>query len=580
MKKILCFLLIGAMILSISACSKKEDDKGKTERNATEISGEGTQSNTLSESGETNNTATPTEENITPTEEAVTPGPTATPTATPTPEITQEPATPTQTENQDLPDMQKVFDAYYEYARECMDPEYTLFETMRFGLALIDDDDIPELLISENTIHATGVKVIFYNNGSPKEVGEFGEFGGFSYIKKENHILSFFMNQGIRTLSKFHVNEDLSTTKDIDFYCDDNIGSDYKINEKEVDLETFDSEYNKAFESQNGNKEITVQYFNLLPYNPYLCSPELKDAFSQMYNELLDPDYVEFSGYFNENMAKLDGEWNLIRAEFYVKGYDGLIYDPEKNLNPDVQVNSAATASKNNGLGFWVSTYLKDESVDELTLTSYAMPLTYNPNGISEGLDFGWNVEAKSESIDWTIYACIDENDHMILALFRERQGETDSYGYPLSDNIILTYTRNTENYDDADETEVSRFFSLERKAEDDKDGKKAFLAKEYIWIHPDDTEFIKEYGLPEDLDGYDYEIVYKKQDPFVIYIDENTKIEKLVFNPGLGHEECDLETFCNLEYYAMYRVYFEVSSTDEDVAGKTAIVIEEDYTG
>ena len=581
MKKILCFLLIGAMVLGMAACSKKEDDKGSTTRNATEISGEGTQSSTGSESGAANYEATPTEGTETPTEEPVTVGPSATPTATPTPEPTEEPAAPTGPEISMLPDMQKVFDTYYEYARNCMDPEYTLFETMRFGLALIDDDDVPELLISDNDIHATGVKVIFYNNGTPVQVGEFGESGGFSYVKKENHIMSFFMNNGIRTLTRYHVNADLSVTKDIVFYCDDNNGKDYKIDEKEVDMETFDTEYNKAFESANGNKHISVQHLDLLQYNPYLCDPRMKDVFYQMYNELLDPEYTRFSGYTNENLEKLYGSWDLIRAEAHIIGREALFYNLNEKNDDGFMMCSSATASKRDGLGFWASAYINDEPLDTLTITSYAMPLLYSPNGISDGIDYGWNAQAIPEFSDWTMYACIDDEDHMILAMFRESEGKTDEYGYPLSDTMVLTYERNTETHEDVTEEQgEKRYLDLERKADADIDGKKAFLAKEYIWIFSSDTELIKKYGFPEDLGGYDYEIVYKEQDPFIIYADENTAITTLIFDPSLHHKDCDLETFCNLENYRSYVVYFDGVSENEDVSGKTAYKIYEDYTG
>ena len=577
------------LILGLAACSKDEKEE-ENKRNATEVATDTTSPAPTKESdvteavtpevtpeetpvpSETEPEVTP-EASPSPTEKAPEPTVTGDPDVTATP--TEEPGVePTGTENGTTPDIMTVASAYYDYVRKSMnDNNYEKAERTRFGLALIDNDDIPELLIAENNSHGSGVKVIFYNNGDPKEVGSFGESGGFSYIKKENSILDFFMAMGIRTLSKYSVNPDLTLKEIITFRADDNGDEGYMINGENVDVDTFDEQYDEAGESENGNKTLYVEYYDLLPYHPYITDPSLMDAFAQMYNELLDPEYDCFSGYFNDNMQKLTGAWSLIRGEASVKDIGFVSFDSSNSEN-QVTMLSSATVDKENGVGFWLSTYRGDDSVSDLTLTSYAMPMTYFASGISEGIDYGWSVKAEPEFDDWSYYLCLDNDDHMIIAAFREREGETDVLGNPLSDTIVLTYERDTEDYN-----HFSVKADLTRQADADSEGKMAFLAKEYLIITQDDIELINEYGLPEDLNGYDYEIVYPEKEAYTVFIDEDTAIEVLDFENGLKLKKTTPEDFANLQSYGSYTLYFDAEDADS-LDGKTAVRIKEDYTG
>ena len=588
MRKIFYMLLIGLLVIGLAACSKdgKEEDN---KRNATEVTGtaspaptkEADVTETVTPEATPEETPVPTEggdeNNVTPEASASPTEKAPEPTATGIPDVT---ATPTEepvltgNENASTPDIMTVASAYYDYvAKSMITNNYEKAERTRFGLALIDEDDIPELLIAEDNSHGTGVKVVFYNNGDPKEVGVFGENGGFSYMKKENSILDFFMAMGIRTLSKYSVNPDLTLKETINFRADDNGDEGYKINGEDVDVDSFDEQYDEAFESDNGNKTIYVEYYDLLPYHPYLTDPALIDAFAQMYNELLDPDYDCFSGYFNDNMQKLTGSWSLIRGTASVKNIGTVEFDSQNTEN-EVVMLSMATVDKFNGVGLWLSSYRGDESIDDMTLTSYAMPMTYFGTGISEGLDYGWSVKAEPEFGDWSYYLCMDDNDHLIIAIFREREGETDSLGNPLSDSIVLTYERDTEDY---------QYYSvkaeLTRQADADKDGMKAFVAKEYLVVTQDDIELITKYELPEDLDGYDYEIVHPDKEAYTVFIDDDTTIEVLDFENGLSSKKITAEEFANLNAYGSYNLYFDPDDA-ENLEGKTVLRINEDYTG
>lgn len=69
----------------------------------------------------------------------------------------------------------------------------------RMCAAYVDEDDIPELLLSFETIHVFGVHIFTYlpEQDQVVRVGEFGSFGGFSYSYKKNRLSSSYGNHGL-----------------------------------------------------------------------------------------------------------------------------------------------------------------------------------------------------------------------------------------------------------------------------------------------------------------------------------------------------------------------------------------------
>ena len=248
-KKVSLVFVLCLIIFVLSACSKSGTD---TEKDVTTTP---TDSSTPTPTVE----ATPSESadaTLTPTE-SVTPTPTEA--ITPTAEPTEVPSQP----EENVP-MAKVLDAYYDFICNGLDiPEEDKVAGMRYGLAFIDNDEIPELLISNNNNHGTGVRVFFYNGGDVKEVGSFGSEGGFSYIKKENKIISFFMGGGAITASLNHVNPDYTVSLDLDYYENDD--GTCTINGEPVEYNLMEELWAKAIESAEGNKRLLVDYNTLFP---------------------------------------------------------------------------------------------------------------------------------------------------------------------------------------------------------------------------------------------------------------------------------------------------------------------------
>ena len=578
MKKLVSYLLIFVLAFSLCACLSSDDDEESGSRRRRNSSEE-TEATSTPEPDVTASIA-PTDEPVSTPVVTATPEPTPEPTAEPTP--TEEPTPTLEPEPtiipgptvNEVPDMQTVFDAYYEYVRNCMDePDYTLWDTLRFGLALIDNDDIPELIVTEGDYHGSGVKVIFYNNGDLKEVGEFGEYGGFAYVKKENHIMSFYMGMGIRTLQRYHVDTDCTLVKDIDLYIDDDNG-EAKINDEKVNFDTFEAAYNAASEPEFGNNMICTEYDDMLCYYPYCCDEFFKNAYEQMYDELIQDDYAAFSGYYNENMANMEGCWTLIKGSAdLIDGY--VSYDSERDdeWNQNAVICSEATVSKENGIGIWISAY-KDDVEFGSFIADYAMPMVYYNNGISEALDYGWCVGTHSEDTEdgWEYYFCIDEEDHLCALILRDIEGEYDGYGYPMREYYDLTFARRQE-FEACDVIEAF----VERSEENDKDGKKAYIATEFLWITPDTPELFEEYGFPEDFD--DYEIVESHREPFIFYVDDNTYYEILNLTQLMQNDITDYDGFHSREYGA-FELYFNGGLDLSSVEGSTAIGVIEEYIG
>ncbi len=580
-KKFGVLLIMCILVFSLCACSKDEEEEGSSRRRKND-----------SEEADTTDAPTPDvtdaptyEPTPIPTDEPVqvpTDYPSPTPTEPATPEVTPEPtpAIPAGPEVSELPDMQTVFDTYYDYVRDQMDDEYKLFDTMRFGLALIDNDDLPELIIADADYHACGARVIFYNNGEPKEVGQFGGYGGCGYIKKENKIISSFMNMGVTTVQTYRIDPEYNAVLVDDIYCEENDENVvYRVNNEQItSFDDYDAAIIKATEPEFGGTKLYIDYNDLLPYYPYVCDEELKDSFTQMYEQLKDDNYYAFSGYYNENMETLEGTWILENGAIDTRnGYLSYISEKDDEWNEGAKILSEAVIDSD-GIDIMFTAYQNDElfDIDLIDLSMWNMKEVYFNNSISEELDYGWGVQAiPNEYTDWSIFMCTDEEGKLRVLIFRyPDDGETYDDGYPIGEFVELTYTK---AFDVKGCSSVSAF--LERAESEDKDGMKAFKAQEYLFINPDTPEDIKlEYGYPADYDDYELETSHKEA--YIIYVDDNTAYTILDRLNVMLDMKATYEEFENVAAYGAFRIYFETMAGAEDYTGAVAVAIQEDYIG
>ena len=584
MKKLSLLVVLCLTLLAFTACGKSEnenDNDGTKPTEAVELTG----------------SVTPAED-VNPTA-AVTPA--AEPVATDAPEITPEVTAAPDPVMADINEpiegteqigvtekaiLNNVLRTYYGYITNYMsESESADFEATRYGLALIDGDRIPELLIADNNYHGTGVRVIFYNNGEPKEVGKFGSEGGFSYIKYENRIISFFMGGGVYTTDFIHVNQDFTTTTDQAFFSSDDDGC--SVNGEEISYERYEEMLDEARESKLGNKRLIVEFDTLMRYYPYSNEELVMYQLIRMFQELREPEFESFPIYFNDDMRKISDNWSLIECEADT-AIAAFKYDVKNDSGnkQGYKTYSEVVISEYSGVGIWLSAYKGDDSFDFMNIIEYNMPMVYYSSGQLKEKDYGWSAQAFSESeeFEWDVLLFYDEkNDHLLIQLIWPRAGETPTDhelrraedGKPIQDTVILTYERHFEDYS-------THYVNVELTRREDYDSTrgKAFEGKEYIMVSADDTELIKQYGLPENLDGYDYEVVYPSEETFIFYIDEDTYIEVLNFEDGIQSEQETLEDFCNREYFGDYTVCFEDYNPDGDFNGMMAVSVTENYTG
>jgi len=203
------------------------------------------------------------------------------------------------------------------------------------------------------------------------------------------------------------------------------------------------------------------------------------------------------------------------------------------------------------------------------------MKEVYYNYGIADGLDYGWCVEAVPEDYtDWTIDMCTDDEGKLRVFIFRYPEDEiVDEDGHPIGEYIDLTYTKvfDTEGY-----SSIQAF--LERVESEDKDGLKAYKAKEYLYINPDTPEDIKvEYGYPADYDEYEFEWSHKE--PFIFYVDENTEFTLLDWQNIILHYKATYKEFEAAYPYRGFYIYFEPMAGDEDYTGCVAVAVQGTYT-
>ncbi len=156
MKKIILVLLLSLAVTAFTACGKSEAENEENTGNTPTEEVTPTIEATPTAEADPTDTPVPTEE-VTPT---LDPAPTGDP-------ATDYIGTPIDgtvqigvKENEKVM-LNDVLLTYYEYLSEYMsESEYADFDTTRYGLAFIDGDRIPELLIADNDNHGTGVRVV------------------------------------------------------------------------------------------------------------------------------------------------------------------------------------------------------------------------------------------------------------------------------------------------------------------------------------------------------------------------------------------------------------------------------------
>lgn len=133
--------------------------------------------------------------------------------------------------------------------------------SVRFLPVYINDDDIPELLVSAYGSHADQAHLFTYVDGEVKELGLYGAYGGLDYLERGGKICSSYIGMGIESYAFYefdgretkevatavrHMSEDMENSEES--YCHVN------------DVETTQKEVEKFLERENYSKYVTTVY--------------------------------------------------------------------------------------------------------------------------------------------------------------------------------------------------------------------------------------------------------------------------------------------------------------------------------
>ena len=151
---------------------------------------------------------------------------------------------------QDNKKLEEAFQGYIQCIKDYVDTaEYDVKERIRYTLIYINDDDVPELAISEGESHAAGVRVFFYDFESKNVVdtGErYGENGGFYYYDRKNMIYDYYFgNGGYANVCFCKIGSDYKLTRSrwFVYYGGGNGDPRYWIDFEEVSPEEYDKAY-------------------------------------------------------------------------------------------------------------------------------------------------------------------------------------------------------------------------------------------------------------------------------------------------------------------------------------------------
>ncbi len=325
--------------------------------------------------------------------------------------------------------------------------------SISYGLAFIDADQVPELLLVDSNEQGNYVKIVFYNGGNHKEIEQFQSDGIFSYIKYENCIVSSIKSDSVCTTNIIHINHEFSAIVDYVFEkTDDGI---YKIDGKEVSNTVYEEKLAEITSGKQGNKLLTNDFNNLMRCYSYSNKEFIRLYLIEMYKNLENPDFEDFYKYYNDNMYKISDEWSLVecKAETAVKNFT---YSVKDNIddNESYKVNSEVSVSKQFGVSIWINTFTDNELFKFRCIKGEKIPMLYFGAPVSlNGKEYGWStvLYPDSNEFEWYVTFMYDEEtDHLIAQVLWPKPGEShgdypirrNEKEVPIADSLVLTYER------------------------------------------------------------------------------------------------------------------------------------------
>ena len=152
--------------------------------------------------------------------------------------------------------LEEAFEGYIGYIKDFVtNSEYDIADRIKYTLAYIDNDEIPELVISTGEAHASGVRICFYDyeNKRVADTGEnFCQNGDFdSYYERKSCIFDYYFGNGGYfnvCFARIGSGPDYKVTRSRYFtecseLVDNNWKNHYYIDFEEVTKEEYDKAY-------------------------------------------------------------------------------------------------------------------------------------------------------------------------------------------------------------------------------------------------------------------------------------------------------------------------------------------------
>ena len=213
--------------------------------------------------------------------------------------------------------------AYQRFLEAYVEEENEYTHRARVMLALIDDDNVPELILIEDSSHASGVKVYKYYQESVVELGEFGSFGSMQYVERGGMIFSGYSGMGEGYAGFFRVEEGeaklLCSIRDYEPF--DGSLKTYEIDGVSATEEAYDKKWEELYD--------TYEYM-LIRYEDAFAIWELEiaDLLAEAQNALLlQKESPRLTEMVAEQSEVLEG-YGVFLAE----------YIPQRTANNSVEV--------------------------------------------------------------------------------------------------------------------------------------------------------------------------------------------------------------------------------------------------
>ena len=139
--------------------------------------------------------------------------------------------------------------AYNEFLHNYNNGSLNGYES--FGFIYLNNDDTPELVVSEGTSHAAGAGIFTYLNGNVVEIGYVGNWGSAVYVERGSVFLSEYEGNGAYSAEVYKMSASGKAEEIFSCYNDEKHDGlekhSYKINDVEVSSEEYKRQYEENY---------------------------------------------------------------------------------------------------------------------------------------------------------------------------------------------------------------------------------------------------------------------------------------------------------------------------------------------